>query len=128
MNILLDTCSFLWFVFDEPKYSKKALSLFLDPLNLIFLSSVSAWEISTKHALGKLALKQSPEVFIPAQRRMNDIRELPFDEASALRGNELPRMHRDPFDRMLVCQAMVYDMVILTPDHKIGEYPVRTEW
>ena len=98
MRILLDTCAFLWIVSGADELSDQARELFCATEHEVVLSSVSAWEIAAKHQLGKLAI------------------------------HKLPDLHRDPFDRMLVCQAMVHGMTILTPDGLVTQYPVRCVW
>ena len=128
MRILLDTCTFLWVALDEPRLSATAKDAFRDPENDLFLSSVSVWEISVKHALGRLPLPEPPDRFIPTLRRDHGIEPLLLDEESALHLVRLPGLHRDPFDRMLVCQALVGGMVMLTPDRLITQYPVRSIW
>ena len=128
MKILLDTATFLWAVTDAPDLSKDARELFSDPDNEIYLSSVSAWEISLKHVLGKLPLPESPIKYVPAQRKGHGIESLDLDEEAALHLNRLPALHKDPFDRMLVCQAIVQGLVLLTPDKLITQYAVRTAW
>ena len=128
MRILLDTCTFLWIIGDAPELSNRARELFIDPANDVFLSAVSAWEISVKHGLGRLPLPEPPEKFIPFQRERHGIETLPLEEEATLYLNRLPPSHRDPFDRMLICQAIVHGMVILTPDELITQYPVRSLW
>ena len=128
MRILLDTVAFLWAVTDAPDLSQDARELFVDPENEIYLSAVSAWEISAKHALGKLPLPDSPAKYVPAQRKKHGIETLQLDEEAALHLNRLPVLHKDPFDRMLVCQAIAQGLVILTPDRLIAQYAVRTMW
>lgn len=128
MKLLLDTCTFLWIITDASELSSKARELFIEPANEAFLSAVSTWEISVKHALGRLPLPESPSRFIPAQREKHGIDPLPLEEEATLYLPALPGYHRDPFDRMLVCQAMVHGMVILTPDALITQYPIRSTW
>lgn len=128
MRLLLDTCTFLWILADAPQLSFHALDLFTTPENEVYLSSVSTWEISVKHALGKLPLPEPPAEFIPAMRESHGIESLSLDEESTLYLSRLPPYHRDPFDRMLVCQAIVQDLAILTPDEEIRQYPVKTRW
>jgi len=128
LNLLLDTCTFLWIITDSPELSPKARELFIDPANDVFLSAVSAWEISIKHALRRLPLPELPSRFIPAQREKHSIDPLPLEEEATLYLPALPEYHKDPFDRMLVCQAIVHGMVILTPDDLITQYPVRSIW
>jgi PIN domain nuclease of toxin-antitoxin system len=128
MKVLLDTATFLWVTLDDPRLSDRARTVFEDPSNEVFLSAVSAWEIAVKHALGRLPLPSAPAEFVPAQRVAHDISTLALDERAALRLAELPSLHRDPFDRMLVCQAIENDLVILTSDAAVRAYAVTTEW
>ena len=128
MRILLDTATFLWAVTDAPELSDDARELFVDPANEIYLSSVSTWEIAIKHSMGRLPLPESPARFIPAQRKQHGIEPLPLDEEATLHLTRLPALHKDPFDRMLICQAVAQHLVILTPDELINQYPVRTMW
>jgi PIN domain nuclease of toxin-antitoxin system len=128
LKLLLDTCTFLWIITDSPELSPQAREIFIDPTNDVFLSAVSAWEISVKHALKRLPLPELPSRFIPAQREKHDIDPLPLEEEATLYLPALPEYHKDPFDRMLICQAIVHGMVILTPDDLITQYPVRSIW
>lgn len=128
MKVLLDTCTALWIAMEAPELSPVARDLYEDTANEVFLSSVSAWEICLKHGLGRLALPQTPDVLIPEMRRRGRIEALPLSEAAALHLLRLPRLHRDPFDRMLVCQAIAGGMTILTPDEDVRRYPVSTAW
>ena len=128
MNVLLDTCTFLWIATDSASLSPRAREVFRDPMNAIHLSAVSAWQIAVKFGRGGLRLADPPERLIPAAREKYGIEGLPLDEESVLQAHRLPALHRDPFDRMLVCQAIVHGLAILTPDHLIGQYTVRTLW
>jgi len=128
VKILLDTCTFLWIVSDSPDLSGAARKLFSDPANEVYLSVASAWEIIVKHDLGKLPLPEPPHDFIKKWRTRHDIDSLPLDEAAVLQLSRLPGYHKDPFDRILICQAIAGGLVILTPDPHITGYPVRTEW
>ena len=83
-SLLLDTCTFLWIAANAPELTANARTLFSDPNNKVYLSSVSAWEIAVKHALGKLPLPDTPEVFVPEQRELHQIDSLALDEASTL--------------------------------------------
>jgi PIN domain nuclease of toxin-antitoxin system len=128
MRILLDTCTFLWLVEDSPRLSATARAEHLDPDNEVFLSAVSVWEIGVKHGLGKLTLPEGPAVLVPKHRAALKLTALPFDESAALFAHKLPSHHRDPFDRMLVCQALAGGLTILTPDPWIAACPVKTLW
>jgi PIN domain nuclease of toxin-antitoxin system len=129
VKILLDTCTFLWLTLDAPALSPRARQLLGEPDPEVYLSPVSAWEISVKHTLGRLPLPAPPAAFVPAQRQGHGVLILPLEETAALQEASLPRLHKDPFDRLLICQAIVHDLVILTPDSAIRRYPpVRTDW
>jgi PIN domain nuclease of toxin-antitoxin system len=128
MKLLLDTCTFLWLAADAVVLSARAREIFQDPANDVYLSSVAAWEIAVKYALGRLPLPARPERFVPEQREAHGILALPLDEESVLQAHRLPGLHRDPFDRMLICQAIVHGMTIVTPDPLVSQYPVRTRW
>jgi PIN domain nuclease of toxin-antitoxin system len=108
--------------------SARAVELVQSPDNDLFLSAASAWEVGTKYAGKRLALSEPPDRYVPAQREAHGILALPIDEESALHGARLPYLHRDPFDRLLVDQAIVHGMTILTPDPMIRQYPARTMW
>ncbi|HVZ22358.1 MAG TPA: type II toxin-antitoxin system VapC family toxin [Vicinamibacterales bacterium] len=127
MKLLLDTCTFLWLAGGGP-LSSEGTAAIRDPQHEVFLSAVSVWEIVTKFRNGRLPLPEPPERLIPAERRLRAIAELPFDEQAALQGVRLPALHRDPFDRMLIAQAVALGMAIVTPDPLITQYPVRTIW
>lgn len=128
MKLLLDTCTFLWIISGSDRVSEGAKEAFTAAENDVFLSSVSAWEISVKYTLGKLPLPLSPERFVPEQRSLHRIESLDLTESSVFHLHRLPALHRDPFDRMLVCQAIDNGLTILTPDNNISAYPLRTLW
>ncbi len=128
MRLLLDTCTFLWIVGGAKELSSRAREAFADPANEVFLSAASAWEIAVKHRLGKLPLPAALDEFVPVQRAAHGIEPLTVEEESALHVAKLPDLHRDPFDRMLVAQALVGGLVLVTPDDTIRRYPVRTLW
>ena len=124
MKLLLDTHIFLWLITNDAQLSSKARLAIEDSSNDIFLSAVSVWEITIKHGLGKLPLPQSPEVFLPIQRQLHAIAPLPLEEACIEKLVTLPPLHRDPFDRMLISQALHHDLVLVTEDHAILSYSV----
>lgn len=128
MKLLLDTCTFLWIISDDPALSEEARSVFSDPGNEVYLSAVSVWEIAIKYALKRLPLPEAPDRFIPSQRMRHAIQPLPLEDEAVLQLPRLPEHHRDPFDRMLVCQAVAHSLTLLTPDEAIRQYPVRTVW
>ena len=128
MKLLLDTCTFLWITTEASELSTTARKHFEDPVNDVFLSVVSAWEISIKYSLARLPLPESPEKFVGDQRRAHMIESLPLHEEAVFQSLKLPDLHKDPFDRMLVCQAIAHGLTILTPDELIARYPVLTIW
>ena len=128
MKILLDTCTFLWIITDDPKLSPQSKKLFIDPSNEVYLSVASTWEIAIKYNRGKLSLPKPPEIYIPIKRKQHNIDSLPLDEEATLYLTKLPDLHKDPFDRILICQSIVSGLIILTPDELISQYPVRSLW
>jgi len=128
MKLLLDTCTFLWALTGDPPLPPRVANLVRNPDNEIFLSAASAWEIAIKYAAGKLTLPEHPERFVPAMRGERGFTALAVDEESALHASRLPALHRDPFDRLLVSQAIVHGLIILTPDPLVARYPARTMW
>ena len=128
MKLLLDSCTFLWIAGDDAKLSNQARALFLAEEHEVFLSPVSVWEIVVKHSLGRLDLPGDPARWIVQQRKRHGIEPLPLDEDAVLALLRLPAHHRDPFDRMLVCQALTQGMTILTPDELIRQYPANVVW
>lgn len=128
MRLLADTCTFLWMAEDSNQLSETSRKLLADPDNEIFLSAISAWEIAVKQGLGKLMLAEPAAVWVPKYREAHLLRELPLDEVSALQVMRLPSLHRDPFDRMLVCQAIVHGLAIVSPDPLIAQYSIRAIW
>ena len=125
MRLLLDTCTFLWAVDDQTRLSGTARSLVVDPGNEVFLSAVSAWEITLKQSTGRLKLSEPALQFVPKYRAAHRFLELPLDEPSALQLGQLPAEHKDPFDRMLICQAIAHGLAIVKPDPQITRYPIR---
>lgn len=124
MKILLDTCEFLWLVTGDPKLPATVAAAVRDPQNEVYLSVVSFWEISLKHSLGKLPLPEPPQKFVPAQREKHFITPLALDEKAVARLSELPGLHRDPFDRMIVCQAQAQGLTLASADGLVRQYPV----
>ena len=127
----MDTCEFLWLISSDSKLSLKVSSAILNPENRVFLrvvSAWSAWEISVKHGLGKLDLPEAPSRFVPRQRELHFIESLPLDEASIYQLHNLPALHRDPFDRMLICQSLAHSLTLASSDPLVQQYPVSLLW
>ncbi len=92
--------------------------------NEVYLSTVSIWECIVKHKLGRLPLPELPSKYITEQRKRHQILTLPLDENSVIRLDKLPLIHNDPFDRMLICQAIEHELTLITVDSKIHSYSV----
>jgi PIN domain nuclease of toxin-antitoxin system len=128
MKILLDTHVFLWWITDSNQLSQNARSIISNPENEIFLSAASCWEMAIKASLGRLTLPEKPDSFIPAQLAENNISGLPVQLSHALAVCDLPMHHRDPFDRILVAQARLEKMTLMTSDSLISMYDVYVIW
>ena len=128
MRLLLDTCTFLWLVDNHPSLSERARDAIVDPANEVYLSAASAWEIVIKHALGRLELAVAVDDYLPRQREAHLIESLPIGEDATLALAKLPVPHRDPFDRILVAQAIIEGCSLVTPDPLIKAYPVPILW
>ena len=122
MNLLLDTHIFLWYITGDPRLPATVVPLIRDPTNEVYLSSVSVWETIVKHQLGKLPLPQPPEFYIPQQRQRHQISSLPLDEESVVHLGRLPPLHKDPFDRMLICQAIQHGLLLVSTDDAVRGY------
>ncbi len=122
MKLLLDTHIFLWLISGDEHLPLEMRDAILNLDNAVYLSVVSYWEIVVKYQLGKLPLPQAPELFIPIQRVQHQIELLVLDEVSVLQLPHLPSLHRDPFDRMLICQALAHDLVFITVDSQVMAY------
>ena len=126
MKLLLDTCAFLWLLSGERTFAEGVKArLAADD---VWLSAASVWEMSIKFGKGALRLPVPLDRLVPDARRRYGISPLPIDEESALHIVKLPRLHADPFDRMLVSQAIVHGLTIVTPDPLVTQYPARTIW
>lgn len=124
MELLLDTHVFLWFISGDKRLSGAMRDSIRNSNNEVYLSVVSLWEAVIKYQLGRLPLPQPPDSYLPTQRQRHQIASLPLDEASVSQLAHLPQIHRDPFDRMLICQALEHGLTIVTVDDAIYEYPV----
>ena len=127
MKLLLDTHTFLWFLDDSPQLSQKGKTL-LEADNELLISIASLWEIAIKLRLGKLTVAMPIEVLMTQQLTQNDIALLPITVAPLLVVSTLPLHHRDPFDRLLIAQAMVEQMPIVSADPAFDAYPVQRLW
>lgn len=126
MTLLLDTCTLIWLTTGERRLPDRVATA-ISGADLL-VSAASAWEIAIKHGRGTLRLAEPPEQFMRAARERYGFRSLSIDEESALHVRKLPALHADPFDRMLVSQAIVHGVTIVTPDPLVTQYPARTMW
>lgn len=128
MRVLLDTHSFLWLVTDDPKLSERAKTIFLDGTNELLCSAVIGFEIAVKYSLRKLELAEPPREFMENRIRKNALRPFSVTLAHTYRVAHLPFHHRDPFDRLLVAQALEEDLPLLSADEILSEYGIRRIW
>lgn len=128
MRALLDTHAFLWWISDDPRLSETATEIIADGNNELYFSAASGWEISIKAGLGRLEVPDDLQKFIADQLLRNAIQGLPIYLRHALYTRTLPGHHRDPFDRILVSQAILEKMVLISADHQISRYAVEVVW
>jgi PIN domain nuclease of toxin-antitoxin system len=126
VRLLLDTHVFLWLNTEPERLSSEHLPVVEDPHNELLLSAVSSWEIAIKYAIGRLPLPEPPERYVPERMRAIGARGLPIEHTHALAVAALAPLHKDPFDRLLVAQASLLDLPIVTADAVVARYPVRT--
>ena len=125
MKYLLDTHVWLWWYLEPEKLDAKTLRLLTDSGSELFFSSAGVWEIAIKYRLGKLKLDTPPEDLLPVELAKDTIQILPISMAHALRAGALPPHHQDPFDRMLIAQAQLENMMLITADQHFSDYKVR---
>ena len=125
MRVLLDTQVWLWMLAAPERLSKKTRTLVVAPENELLLSAASAWEIAIKYALGKLKLPERAEEYVPALMTRTGMTPLPVLHRHALRIAALPPHHGDPFDRLLIAQAQLEQVPILTADQAFRLYDVE---
>ncbi len=128
MRALLDTHAFLWWVLDSSALSNVGRELMGDGRNDLYLSAASAMEIAVKAHRGRLALPEPPESYVPSRLVSEGFQAMPIEIAHALRVARLPDIHRDPWDRLLVAQAQIEGIPIVTADPAIARYDVETIW
>jgi PIN domain nuclease of toxin-antitoxin system len=128
VRILLDTHAFVWWVSDSDELSRRARRLIADGANEIFFSAASAWEIAIKSRLRRATLPPDAERFVREQLELNAFQMLPIQVHHALGVASLPALHRDPFDRMLVAQALSEELTLMSRDRRLADYSVRLVW
>jgi len=125
VRVLLDTQVWLWMLAAPERLSRRSRALVVSAENELLLSAASAWEIALKHGLGRLELPESPETYIPRLMARTGVTPLPVHHRHALHVATLPLHHRDPFDRLLVAQAQLESLPILTADRAFRRYDVE---
>jgi PIN domain nuclease of toxin-antitoxin system len=128
MRAILDTHTFLWWNTDDPQLSGVARRFISDGENELFLSAASTWEIAIKCARGRLLLPENPGEYVANRMAYYRIQPLPIQISHTLRIYELPDIHQDPFDRLLIAQSQMEDIPILTADKTISRYDVMIIW
>jgi PIN domain nuclease of toxin-antitoxin system len=128
VNYLLDTHALLWIADDDPRLSERAESLFLDNRNAIYLSVASLWEIAIKVSIGKLSIDEPLDVFIQKHITSNGINFKLIEPKHILPLTSLPFHHKDPFDRLIISQAMMEEMPIISNDSLFDLYPIERVW
>ena len=127
--ILLDTCTLLWLASDPEKLSEEAKKMILKHADGLFVSAISAFEIGVKANMKIFALPSSPAKWFRDALEFHGISEIPISSDIAILSTQLPPLHRDPCDRILIATSKIHDLVLLTPDKLISQYPgVKVGW
>ena len=119
MRLLLDTHIFLWYISADPLLPVDVCDAIRDPANEVLLSVASVWEAVIKYALGKLPLPEAPAQYLPRQRQAHRIASLGVEEGALVHLASLPPLHRDPFDRILIAQALQHGLKLATVDDAV---------
>jgi len=128
MDLLVDTCTALWYWGGDPRLSARAESALRDPENDLWFHQISYLEITVKYSLGKLSLKKSPALLVPEAMERYRIQFPPLSNPDVARLESLPFHHRDPFDRILISRALNRDWTVITSDGAFKEYGVEVLW
>lgn len=128
MRVLLDTHVFMWWINDDARLSEAARELLSDGGNELLFSVASGWEMAIKIGLGKLTVTGNLGSFLSERLTENAMEVLPLSLSHAVGVTELPHHHRDPFDRLLVAQAIFEGIPLLTADPHLSQYPVEVIW
>jgi PIN domain nuclease of toxin-antitoxin system len=128
LRVLLDTHIFLWWIADDSRLITEVREIIADGGNDLFLSVASCWEIAIKAQLGRIDLPEKPDKFIAEQLSLNAIMSLPIHANHALNVLNLPFIHRDPFDRIIISQAKTENLPVVTSDPVFKQYGIQTLW
>jgi len=125
MRLLLDTHAFIWSASSPKRLARAARSAIEDPANEVFVSAAVAWEIAIKHAMGKIELPAAPASWLPTRVQQLGFASLPITQQHVLATASLPAYHRDPFDRVMIAQAQVEGLTLVSGDARVLQYPVH---
>lgn len=128
MRLLLDTHCWLWMETAPERFTPAVAATLADPKSELFLSAASCWELAIKHSLGKLDLPQPPRTYVESRMARNAVWPLPITPQHALEVADLPHHHGDPFDRLLVAQAKLEGLTLLTVDRQLKSYEIEILW
>ena len=128
MILLLDSCTFIWLASEPARLSPKATAAVNDPASVLHISHASLWEISLKHAAGKLTLPDPPRQWWAHQVARWSLTEIPLTAHVLLRGSELPQHHKDPFDRVIIAEALEQSITLVSPDSNFPSYGAQIIW
>jgi PIN domain nuclease of toxin-antitoxin system len=128
LRLLLDTHAFLWFVLNDPQLSAAARTAISDPLNDVFVSPATFWEVAIKVSIGKYTVPGALEDFFQRGIKDNDFEVLPIEARHAAQVAVLPFHHKDPFDRMLIAQALVEGLTLVSIEAAFAAYGVKRLW
>ncbi len=128
MRLLLDTHAFVWWTVESGRLSASAYGLIADETNTVIVSAASAWEIATKHRIGKLSEADALALDVAGVIASQGFEELAISVEDAERAGRLPGPHRDPFDRLLAAQALARNLVLVSVDRVFGRYGVNRMW
>jgi PIN domain nuclease of toxin-antitoxin system len=128
MKLLLDTHAFIWWASESERLSERVRILLADGQNALYFSVASAWEIQIKVQIGKLNTDEPLSLTISKQQKRNNLRLIAVTLEHALAIEQLPMHHKDPFDRLLIAQARVENLTLVTHDSILTQYPIKTIW
>ncbi|HTR23013.1 MAG TPA: type II toxin-antitoxin system VapC family toxin [Terriglobales bacterium] len=128
MRFLVDTVVWLWSVGEVGRLNQKARDVLADPKHELYFSAASVWEIAIKTSIGRMDLKGPPNIVVPRETQRQGLLPLQVTYTHASAVCDLPRLHGDPFDRLLVAQARCEGLSLITSDRTLGKYPVEILW
>ena len=128
MKYLIDTVVWLWSIGEVARLNQTARDTLTSPEHDLYFSAASVWEIAIKTSIGRMDLKGPPRIVVPRETERQGLRSLPVTYSHALAVHDLPLLHGDPFDRLLVAQARCEGLTLITADRELKKYPVEILW